>query len=46
MVNVSFTKFYLDISILALHLISTLLIFFGGGGVHFSTNKVYVDVSI
>ena len=47
MVNFSFTKVYIDISILALHLISPLFLFFGEEeGVHFSTNKVYVDVSI
>ena len=32
MVNFSFTKFYVVIGILALHLISTLLICFLGGG--------------
>ena len=47
MVNFSFTKFYVDISILALHLISILLLFFWGEeGVHFSSNNVNVDISI
>jgi hypothetical protein len=45
--QISSNTFYVDISILALHLIFTLLLgFLSGEGVHFSSNKVKIDVSI
>ena len=52
MVNFFFTKFYIDISILALHLISTLLLFFLWGGrgsifppIRFTLMSVYKYIS-